>query len=169
MKNSDIEFYSQLGLLSTKFAVMEYYLFCILGELIAKDEIIITGTILENNSLAKNLELLAQINKIRNYENTAIKNLITKINGVKGIRNSFIHGLWEEPYEFENDLMITCVEPKIQYIESKEKGKVISRGWSNMKTREFRLTYIKKQIEIINDIITAQEFFIRKLENHDFD
>lgn len=51
------EFYFFLGLLSTKFAIMESNLLTILGLLII-DNFVLTSTVLEKNSLAQNIDLL---------------------------------------------------------------------------------------------------------------
>lgn len=161
------EFYFYLGLLSTKFAVMESNLLKILGLLII-DNFVLTATILERNSLAQNIELLKKVNKYRGYEENAIKNLIEKIGHIKGKRNLFIHGIWSEPFESNNDVVISCYEPKLLYEEEKE-GDKISKLWTSSNKHEFKLTYIKKLVENIGNIITEQDYLIRKLDGHNFE
>lgn len=110
------EFYFYLGLLSTLFARMESNLITILGQLIV-DNFVLTSTILERNSLAQNIELLKKINKYRGYEEAAIKNLTDKISNVKSKRNLFIHGIWSDPFELDNDIIILCYEARLLYEE----------------------------------------------------
>ena len=162
------EFYFNLGLLSTKFSKMEYKLIQILGLLIV-DNFVITNTIFEKNSLAQNLELLKKLNKYRSYEEKYIQNLIANIGRIKKDRNLFIHGIWGEPFEFENDILIQCHDPKIQYESIQEGEMIVSQEWSSSKPQEFRLTYIKKLIKNLDDIICCQDYFIEKLKMHTFD
>jgi len=163
------EFYFYLGQMSTSFAKMEYNILTILGNLII-DDFVLTATILESNSLAQNIELLKKINKYRCFETNSLSNLISKIGSVRKNRNLFIHGIWGEPFEKENDLMIICREPKILYEEKKDDKKTdrIAKTWTSSKSHEFRLSYIKRQIEIIEDIITAQNALIKQLADHKF-
>lgn len=168
MEDYKKDFYLNLGLLSTKFAKIEYKLMEILGLLII-DNFVITSTIFEKNSLAQNIELLKRINKYRGYEEEYLKNLIIKIGAIRKERNLFIHGIWGEPFEFDNDVLIQCHEPKIQYDDKKEDERIISQEWSSSKPHEFRLTYVKKLIQNLNDIIDCQDYFINKLKIHNFE
>jgi hypothetical protein len=168
-EESKKEFYFYLGLLSTKFAIMESNLLKMLGLLIV-DNFVLTSTILERNSLAQNIELLKKVNNYRGYEENAIKSLTEKIAQIKSKRNLFIHGIWGEPFEYDNDVIISCYEPKLIYDEEiNNNGEKISKTWTSSNQHEFRLTYIKKLVENIGDIITAQDYLISKLEEHTFD
>jgi len=162
------DFYTNLGLLSTKFAKLEYKVMEILGLLII-DNFVITNTIFEKNTLAQNIELLKRINKYRKYEEESIKNLIEKIGSLRKIRNLFIHGIWGEPFKFENDTLIQCQEPKIQYEDIRDDEIVLQQEWSSSKSHEFRLTYIKKTIQNLDDIINSQDCLIQRLRMHDFE
>lgn len=168
MEDYKKDFYLNLGILSTKFAKMEYKLMQLLGLLIL-DNFVITNTIFEKNSLSQNIDLLKRINKYRGYEEEYIQNLIAKIGSIRKERNLFIHGIWGEPFELDDDIFIQCHEPKIQYDNTKEDERVTSQEWSSTKPYEFRLTYIKKLIRNIDDIIDCQDYFIKKLEMHTFE
>nr|WP_320021605.1 hypothetical protein [uncultured Draconibacterium sp.] len=169
MKDFEKEFYSHLGLLSVKFAKMEYNLSLILGKLFGNNDDLITVTLIEKNTLSQNIELLKKINRIRSYEETALNNLIELIGRVKSNRNLFIHGIWGAPFESENDIKIVCDERKIRYVEEKDKnGRRTEQIWYHSKNHIFRLSYLKKQITTINDIILAQESLIKKLEFETF-
>lgn len=168
MEDYKKDFYANLGLLSTKFAKLEYRLMEILGLLIMNN-FVITNTIFEKNTLAQNLELLKRISKYRQYEEKYIQDLISKIGSVRKVRNLFIHGIWGEPFEFENDILIQCQEPKIQYDDIKVNEVIIQQEWASSKPHEFRLTYIKNVIQSLDDIIKSQDSFIIKLKSHDFD
>jgi len=55
MKEFEKEFYAHLGLLSVKFAKLEFNISAILGKLINSDEDLIVITLVENNSLNQNI------------------------------------------------------------------------------------------------------------------
>lgn len=167
MEEYKINFYTNLGLLSTKFAKLEYKLMEILGLLII-DNFVITNTIFEKNTLAQNIELLKRINKYRKHEEKYIQNLIAKIGSIRKVRNLFIHGIWGEPFEFENDILIQCQEPRIQYDDIKEDEIIIQQEWASSKSHEFRLAYIKKIIQDLDDIINSQDYLIQKLRIHNW-
>jgi hypothetical protein len=154
------EFYFYLGLLSTKFAIMEYKILSLLGNLIV-DEFIVAATVLERNSLIQNTDLLKKINKYRDFETKALDRLVAKISHIRRNRNLFIHGIWGEPFKSENDIMITCAEPKILYEETKDK-----KSWKHSTHHKFRLSYIKKLVQEIDDIILAQDYLIEKLKEN---
>jgi len=157
------EFYYYLGLLSTKFAKLEFNLLSILSKLIL-DDFVLTSTILERNSLSQNIELLKKINKYKKFEVKSITKLIMSISNLKTTRNLFIHGIWGEPYIAENDISIHCQEARILY-EEMENGK----RWSSVRNHTFKLAFIKKQVQIIDDLILAQDYLIDKLERSAFD
>jgi len=164
MKEFEKEFYAHLGLLSVKFAKMEYNLSIILGKLIGTDENLIAVTLIEKNTLSQNLELLKKINKIRDYKELAINNLLEQITGIKKDRNLFIHGIWGFPFESENDIKIVCDERKIRYSEKKVKNGVWpDKQWHYNENHVFRLSYIKKQIARIDDILIFQDSLIKEL------
>lgn len=169
MKEFEKDFYAHLGLLSVKFAKVEYNLSVILGKLIGTDEDLIAVSLIEKNTLSQNIELLKKINRIRNYQESIINNLIEKIGEIKNERNLFIHGIWGSPFELENDISIICDERKIRYTEAKSKGSdMIRKTWNYNENHTFRLSYIKKQISKIDNILLSQDSIIQKLETDVF-
>ena len=154
------EFYYYLGLMSTKFAKIEYNILTILGLLIIED-FVLSGTLLERNTLERNIELLKKVNQYRMFKTSLVSQMLAKLGSVKKNRNLFIHGIWSEPYIEENDLMISCSERKIQHT-------MLSHGnnWSSAKNHKFRIGYIKKQVLIIDEIILTQDHLIKELENN---
>jgi hypothetical protein len=160
--NAHKEFYYYLGLISTKFAILESNLLSLLGKLVL-DDFILTNTLLERNSLSQNIELLKKINKYRNFEEDTVEKLIGKISSIRGKRNLFIHGIWGKPFISENDLMVICSEPKLLYKEN-SRGK----SWSSKKNHEFRLGYLRKQVDHIDEILMAQDYLLKKLENFEY-
>jgi hypothetical protein len=98
-----------------------------------------------------------------------MKNLINEIGKIKSDRNLFIHGLWELPYESENDIKIVCGERNLKYDEHKDKeGNIIEQKWTSNKKHIFWLSYIKKQIRKIEDILVSQNYLINELETKTF-
>jgi hypothetical protein len=167
MVDFEKEFYAHLGLLSVKFAQMDFKISIILQKLIGTDSSI--GIVLtEKNSLHQNLELLKQINRIRDFEISSIANLVAEVSKIKSQRNLFIHGLWGNPYKAENDVMIICDEKRMTYSEKTNKSNATFKIWTSNKIHKFRLSYIKKLIRNIEDIIISQDFLIKKLENNVF-
>lgn len=160
-EESTKEFYFYLGLLSTKFAVIESNLLSLLGSLITND-FVLTNTILERNSLSQNIDLLKKINKYRRFEEHKIQIVIQKISAIRIQRNLFIHGLWGVPTDKDKDVVISCSEPKIVYEEN-----VRHRQWSSIKNHVFHLSYIKKLIEETDIIICELEFLAKTLEEDD--
>lgn len=154
------EFYSYLGLLSVKFAKMEYYLSLMISKLIRNDDDLISIMMIEKNNLSQNIDLIKKINLIRGFEEESIKNLLGLISQVKNDRNLFIHGIWGEPISSENDIKIVCEERKIKYEEEKGSGKT----WQLNQNHVFRLTYIKSKIVKLDDIIFVQEDLNKKLD-----
>ena len=158
---SEKEFYYYLGILSTKFAVLEYNILTILGLLIV-DNFVLTGTILEKNSLAQNIELLKKINSYRQIEEKTITIILEKIANVRSKRNLFIHGIWSTPYHADNDVKINCSEPKILYVKEKT-----GRTWSQKTNHTFRLSYIRRLVLTIDEILLGQDYIIDKLRSLD--
>ena len=162
------EFYFYLGLISTRFAVVEYNVLKILGLLISDDNVL-TNTLFERNSLAQNISFLKKINKLKKVEEKATHNMIEQVTNIKGKRNLFVHGLWGEPIVKDNDLVISCADPKMDYSEEFENGKMMLRTWKSVTHNEFRLSYLKKLSTNLSDIILAQEHLIKRFEDYNFE
>jgi hypothetical protein len=170
MKDYEIEFYAQLGLLSVKFAQMEYKLSTILGKLFGTENDLIPVTVMEKNSLSKNIELLRKLNKIRKFQYSLILDLISQISKIQSDRNLFIHGIWSDPFESENSIEIVCDEKKVRYNEEKDKeGIIIDQTWRYNKNHIFSLNDIKSRIKDIDDILILENKLIGELENEIFD
>lgn len=164
MEDNKKEIYAGLGLLSIKFAIMEYNLIEILINLINNEEQLITLHLIERNNISQNIELIEKVNKIRDFYPKHINNLLSEIKNIKGDRNLLIHGLWKEPNESKNDVEVLCEERKIKYTEQKSKAG-ISKTWSLNRFKRYRLSYIKKMIVRIDDIIVAQEYILKLQKN----
>jgi hypothetical protein len=162
------EFYTYLGLLSVKFSTMENNLAQIVAKLIHNEEDLVTAILTEDNTLHKNIELIKQINKVRDFQVPYITNMLDLIQKVKSTRNLFIHGTWSKPFESQNDIMSLCNDIRLKYIEKKDKNGRVWKEWQYNDNKEFRLSYIIQQIHGINDIIYIQETMLKKLEDEDF-
>lgn len=154
------EFYFHLGLISTKFSIMEYNILKILGKLII-DEFVLTATLLEKNSLSQNIELLKKINRFRRYKEKSMLELIRNVSKVRQSRNLFIHGVWGEPHKSEKDVIINCSEPKLLY-EENESG----RTWTHRTHHKFLLSDLMKLAEDIDNIILIQTYLLENLEEN---
>jgi len=163
----DKEVYFYLGLLSTLFAKMESKLLDILGKHITSD-FVLANTLFERNTLYQNIELLKSINNLKSFEEETVKKLIQKISNIRKTRNLFIHGVWDDPIEFENDILITCRESKLDYSEEIQNGKRISQQWRSKKSTEFRLSYIRKLVDNVEEILLIEDYLIKKIEDYDY-
>ena len=169
MKDYEIEFYAHIGLLSVKFAQMEYKLSTILGRLFGTEDDLIPVTVTENNSLSKNIELLKKLNKIRKFQDSVITNLIKLIVEIQSDRNLFIHGIWSIPFESEGSIKIVCDEKKIRYEEKKEsRWDGLDQTWHFNKNHIFSLSDIKSRISNLDSIVSIQDGLLKELENYDF-
>lgn len=169
-KNTDDkkkEVYFYLGLLSTLFAKMESKLLDILGKHITSS-FVLAHTLFERNTLYQNIELLKNINDLKGFEEETVKKLIQKISNIRKTRNLFIHGVWDEPIEFENDILIICRESKLDYKEEIQNGERVSRIWTNNKSTEFRLTYIRKLVDNVEEILLMEDYLIKKFKDYDY-
>lgn len=159
------EVYFYLGLLSTLFAKMESKLLELLGLHITSD-FVLANTLFERNSLAQNIEFLKKINALKDFEVKTVTELIQKISSVRKTRNLFIHGVWDEPIKFENEILVICRESKLDYKEEKENGKIITRQWASKTNSEFKLSFIKKLVENVQEILQLEDYLIEKIEDH---
>ncbi|RED92853.1 hypothetical protein [Marinoscillum furvescens] len=156
-------FYAQLGKLSVNFSKMEFKLGQILNYLIGTEEDLISVTLTENNSLHQTIELIKKINRIKDFQPKTMKELLERIAAVKSYRNLFIHGIWGEPYESENDIKIVCEERKIRYQEEQtEYG--TNKHWRYNNHQTFRLSFLRQLTIKIDDIILAQDYMLKKLD-----
>jgi len=170
MKDNEIEFYAHLGLLSVKFAQMEYRLSTILGKLFGTEDDLIPVTVTENNSLSKNIELLKKLNRIRKFQDSLINDLINQIGKIQSDRNLFIHGIWGTPFESEGSTKIVCDEKKIRYEEKKDsRWDGLDQTWHFNKNHIFGLSDIKNRINKLDSIISVQDGLLKDLENVNFD
>ncbi|NQU86897.1 MAG: hypothetical protein HQ541_14170 [Mariniphaga sp.] len=160
MEDYKKEIYASLGLLSIKFAIMEYNLIEILINLINNEEDLITLHLIEKNNITRNIEFIEKINKIKSFYPDHINNLLSNIKHIKRDRNLLIHGLWKEPYESKNDVEVLCEERKIKYTEQKTIAG-LRKTWNHNSFKNYRLSYIKKLIVKIDDIILAQNHIIK--------
>ena len=161
----DVYFY--LGLLSTLFAKMESKLLDILGKHITSD-FVLANTLFERNTLYQNIEILKSVNDLKGFEEVTVKKLIQKISSIRKTRNLFIHGVWDEPIEFENDILIVCRESKLDYSEERQNGERVSRLWGSKKSTEFRLSYIRKLVDNVEEILLIEDYLIKKIEDYDY-
>lgn len=169
-KNTDEltkEVYFYLGLLSTLFAKMESKLLDILGKHITSD-FVLANTLFERNTLYQNIEMLKSVNDLKAFEEETTKKLIQKISSIRKTRNLFIHGVWNEPIEFENDILIVCRESKLDYSEERQNGVRVSRLWGSKKSTEFRLSYIRKLVDNVEEILLIEDYLIKKFEDYDY-
>ena len=80
-------------MLTTTFAEIEERVHDMLLDLIRNDNIL-AGFFLERNGLDKNVKLLMEINKIEKFESNRLKIVVKRLDKIRRIRNSLIHGAW---------------------------------------------------------------------------
>lgn len=157
------EFYFYIGLFSDRFAKMEVLIRDMLGAFISDDNVL-NAYLFEKNSLDANIKLIKTINIKYDYENEILKDILDEVSYIKAERNSFIHGIWSEPVSKDNDIIIHCSNPKMKF-EKQPNGK----QWSFGHGKSVRLTFIKKLVARIDDIVISQKAFIERLQNFDLE
>lgn len=149
MKDHVKECYLHLGLMSTEFAKVEEYIRNILAFLINNDNYFCALYAIEKNTLETNLQLLKKINFLVKYEESKINAIIEKLNPIKQVRNSFIHGVWSEPEEIDGEIHINVLRNKIQYIEDEGDG---LPAWYGSKREAFTLKTIQLHLMTLEEI-----------------
>ncbi len=157
------EFYFYIGLLSAKYARMELLVRRMLGAFISDDDVL-NAYLFEKNGISANIELIKTINIRHNYEPEILKGILSEINNIKAERNSFIHGIWNAPHKKDNDVFINCINPKMKFVQEPD-----GRRWSFGDPKTVRLTFIKKLVSRVDDIILSQEAFVERLKNFDLE
>lgn len=169
MTDHEKEFYAHLGLLSIQFSKMEYKLAVIVGELIGTKYDQISVTITDQNNLHQNMGLLKKFSDIRDIKEEELDNLYKKVDSIRANRNLFIHGIWGEPFETENEIKIVCEERKIKYREElNDKKEVTAKHWTYNKHHVFELTTIKNLIQQINEILETEDELIDVLKDEKY-
>lgn len=165
MKEFEKDFYAQLGILSVKFSKLDYFLSVILELLLGTGDSTISLTLIENNNIAKNIDLIRKINRIRHYEENKISNLLDQVDNIKGDRNLFIHGIWSPPLESEDGISMICQARKIKYsLKKDKKGIVIRSEWRFNENYVFSLPQIKEKIIKIDEVLLILHNIIEKLD-----
>lgn len=161
--DTEKEFYFYIGLLSDRFAKMEVLVRDMLGAFISDDDVL-NAYLFEKNSLDANIKLIKTINIRHNYEPEILKGILEEVSYIKSERNSFIHGIWSEPSAKDNDIVIFCSSPKMKF-EKEPNGK----KWSFGHGKSVRLSFIKKLVSRIDDIMVSQEAFVERLKKFDLE
>ncbi|MDW3192722.1 MAG: hypothetical protein R8G66_10165 [Cytophagales bacterium] len=156
-------FYAQLGKLSVNFAIMEYKLRVILNYLIGAEDELIAATITENNNLYGTIELIKKVNRIKSFQEERMTELLNRISNIKSDRNFFIHGIWHDPIEIENDISIVCDNRKIKYRELPTIDGT-ARSWQFNNPKTYKLSFLIELTSNIEDIINTEDQMIEELE-----
>ncbi len=165
--NNSVDFYSCLGKLSVKFAIMEQNCKYILNILISQNQTdeLISVTLTEDLTLSKTIELTKKLNNIVSDFEEEINNIIDKINPIKADRNLFIHGLWQEPTLDKeiNEYKIGCVKVKIKYTENAQ-----HKMWQQGDFFVFSKNDISKRIHEVEAIIEMQTHLLERMKDYRF-
>ncbi|HEX8517888.1 MAG TPA: hypothetical protein VF868_16945 [Bacteroidia bacterium] len=164
MKEIEKEFYAHLGLLSIQSARMEQMLHLIAAGLMAGDQFI-SRTVIQNNNLNSNLDLIKKLNQFRHGDinNIQVNTVLTKIRAVQGQRNLFIHAVWREPNEVEGSIEITCSDMKVAFSEN-ERGK----EWAEQTHYVFDIQDIKMKIEELKEIQEIEKSILEEIKGSSF-
>ena len=167
MKDYEKEMYAGLGLLSVKFASMEYKLSEILLRLINSDSDIVTQSLIERNSIEKNMQHLVRINEIRDFQSEDIKEMLKKIGKIKKVRNELVHGLWKTPQIINNKIEVVCESRLIKYPNKKAVDYPKRKRWELNGFKSYTLPDIEQLIEESQKIILKQEELLDFIEEND--
>lgn len=161
--DTEKEFYFYIGLLSARFAKMEVLIRKMLGAFISDDDVL-NAYLFEKNSIDANIKLIKTINEKHGYELKILDGILSEVSFIKNERNTFIHSIWSEPSKKDNDIIILCSNPKMKLIKEPNR-----KTWSFGNGKPVRLTFIKKLVSRIDDIILSQDAFIERLKNFDLE
>ena len=92
MTDEEKDAYLKLGMISTKFAEIEYYSELILSKIISRDDKLFALTIIKDFSLHKKLELIKNLNKVSLIQFEDINSFVETVKHIKFQRNQLIHG-----------------------------------------------------------------------------
>ena len=159
--DTEKEFYFYIGLLSAKYAKMEVLVRDMLGAFISDDNVL-NGYIFQKNSIGGNIDLIETLNIKYDYETEIVNGILNEIKNIKNERNSFIHGIWSEPSKKDNDIHINCSNPKMKF-----KKEVDGKSWTFGTPKTVQLTFIKKLVSRIDDVMISQKAFVDRLNNFD--
>jgi hypothetical protein len=149
MDRSQESFYMNLGLLATLFSKVESQVRSLLVLEIYPANVMVGYQTIEGNMLEKNLRLLEKINKLTSFEPDRIKNIISRIDKVKKLRNEFIHGNWGMPAEKEGEVRIEVHLSKIGKLNIGGRETII-----NVTPGAYTLKQIQEQIKELLSIST---------------
>ncbi len=117
MEKNEEQLYLHLGLAATQFARLESQLRNLLVLEIYPANFMVGFQTIEENTLFKNMQLLRKINPYTGLDPDRVKNVLDRIDKVRKMRNSFIHGNWGKPIEKEGEILIEVHEPKLSKIK----------------------------------------------------
>lgn len=163
LTEENIPFYAHIGLVTVRFAELESLISHIIERLINSDDDVISNTLIENNNLSSNLNVLEKINRRRGYEEKKITEVIKKINQLKKTRNFFVHGVWNDIKKDEKGIYMRCSNHKHIY-------KKIHNGkqWTRYSGKIFRLEDLQNEIKNIDAILIILKEIFENLEEINF-
>lgn len=149
-------FYTQIGLLSLRFSEIESLITHVIEKLIHSDDEMISYLLIERNVLDKNLQVLEQINQLRNFEKEKIDIIISELKSLKQTRNFFIHGVWSDvEIDDKNEAYIYCADHR--WVSQKQNPFHMKDFKGTLKTRykhtKFTLEDLKSTIKNAEKIL----------------
>ncbi len=167
LNDTNIHFYSRIGLLSVRFSEIESLVSHIIEKLINSDSDMISYLLIENNVLDKNLTILQQINNQRYFEEERISKIISEIKQLKNIRNLFIHGVWSDVENKDGKTYMNVANHKWVKQETPKwsHGKWLSRYSSTKLTIKNLDSNIKQADKILIELKNIWEIIDEEGEN----
>jgi hypothetical protein len=148
-KEAQVNFYYHLGKLATSFATLEDALRYLLVMVINSEDPFPILYVIERNSFSQNLDLLRNLSRFKAVDpRTQIEKLILEIEPVRSLRNSFIHGVWEEAHKAGKEIVFELSEFKMKYEIDKD-----GESWMNAKRSAYTLQDIKNKTYLIEQLI----------------
>ena len=122
MEDNLVDFYSRIGELATKFAILEYQTGELLSVLINKEEYLLTSYLIQDMNFFRKIETAKELADFRinnlSYREKVLK-ITSALSGIRKKRNLFIHGLWSTPEKGNTGYSISVREHKIKKTKSK--------------------------------------------------
>jgi len=164
----EVKFYSHLGQLSTLFARLEYLIREITGLYIVRDSHhqMVYLSIIGKYSLEKNTALLKELTYINSFgdKQKSLLKLIGEVNHIRNIRNLFIHGLWDDPFIENEEIVIICNDKSFSLKKKIKEQEQLLHFRSN-EAKKFSLGTIKKHIQQLEKINTGLSAILNEIED----
>jgi hypothetical protein len=153
-------FYEVIGRLAIVFSRLEYLTEYVLTLMIAKNDFMVEPLLIRPLNFYRKIEMIKKCidyhfdNGLKN--NDKHKALFSKIDNIRALRNSLIHGDWVID-EYEKKGYLTVLNYKLKYQEKEN-------YWTDLKQDRYTVDKLNEMHKEVQEIIKEIEFFLPEYE-----